>query len=142
MSESDTPRTDEWLAEEKRNPRLSGLGNWLDYCKLLERELTAVRERAVRWEAETWIADEALEQRDQELTAARADLAEIHATGGCSFKELHRVIEQRERLSEALRQAKPCIYERRGYRFDEEMERDEIIRESTEALQSLTTNEQ
>lgn len=41
---TDTPRTDEWLAEEKRNPRISGLGNWLDYCKTLERELTAARE--------------------------------------------------------------------------------------------------
>jgi hypothetical protein len=39
---TDTPRTDEWLAEEKRNPRLSGLGKWPDYCKQLERELTAV----------------------------------------------------------------------------------------------------
>ena len=47
-TETDTPRTDEWLAEEKRNPRLSGLGNWLDYCKLLERELNAVTEQRDR----------------------------------------------------------------------------------------------
>jgi len=39
---------------------------------------------------------------NDELTAARAELAEIHATGGCSFKELHRVIEQRDRLAVAL----------------------------------------
>jgi hypothetical protein len=45
---TDTPRTNEWLAEEKRNPRLSGLGNWLDYCKQLERELAAVTEQRDR----------------------------------------------------------------------------------------------
>jgi len=45
---SDTPRTDEWLEEEKRNPRLSGLGNWLDYCRQLERELTTVTEQRDR----------------------------------------------------------------------------------------------
>ena len=44
-----TPRTDEWLEEEKRNPRISGLGNWLDYCKTLERELTAAREELAEW---------------------------------------------------------------------------------------------
>jgi hypothetical protein len=46
---TDTPRTDEWLAEEKRNPRLSGLGNWIDYCKQLERELTAARAEITEW---------------------------------------------------------------------------------------------
>ena len=45
MNDTPTPRTDEWLEEEKRNPRISGLGNWLDYCKTLERELTAVTEQ-------------------------------------------------------------------------------------------------
>ena len=48
MNDTPTPRTDEWLEEEKRNPRISGLGNWLDYCKTLERELTAVTEQRDR----------------------------------------------------------------------------------------------
>jgi hypothetical protein len=45
---SDTPRTDEWLAEEKRNPRLSGLGPWLGYCQQLERELAEAKEHRDR----------------------------------------------------------------------------------------------
>jgi len=67
--ESDTPRTDAWLAEEKRNPRLSGLGNWLNYCKQLERELTAARAEIERLnfslKQASSIYDVVTEQRDR-----------------------------------------------------------------------------
>ncbi len=39
-----TPQTDEWLAEEQRNPRISGLGPWLGYCQQLERQRDEARE--------------------------------------------------------------------------------------------------
>lgn len=46
MSERPTPETDEWLAEEKRNPRMSGLGPWLGYCQQLERQRDEARDLA------------------------------------------------------------------------------------------------
>jgi len=78
---TDTPRTDEWLAEEKRNPRLSGLGKWLDYCKQLERELTAARAEIAELNEEygTWWAQKSI-----------------------ALDELKEVTEQRDRLAEAL----------------------------------------
>jgi hypothetical protein len=66
---SDTPRTNEWLAEEKRNPRISGLGPWLGYCQQLERELNEALERIEHHKGEIEIhiksCDKATAQRDQ-----------------------------------------------------------------------------
>jgi DNA repair ATPase RecN len=87
MNDTPTPRTDEWLAEEKRNPRISGLGNWIDYCKTLERELTTI-------------------------TAQRDGLHELHNQNAARSKELLELCgtlrEQRDRLAEALRVATAC----------------------------------
>jgi len=94
---TDTPRTDEWLEEEKRNPRLSGLGNWLDYCKQLERELTAVTEQR----------DEALEYADKLAQGLPDGMlpkdVEVLREANCGLAmELTAVTEQRDRLAEAL----------------------------------------
>jgi hypothetical protein len=41
-------------------------------------------------------------QLERELTAARAEIDEIHATGGCSYIELHKVTEQRDKMAVLL----------------------------------------
>jgi hypothetical protein len=46
MSDRPTPETDAWLDEERRNPRISGLGPWLGYCQQLERQRDEAREIA------------------------------------------------------------------------------------------------
>jgi hypothetical protein len=86
---SDTPRTNEWLEEEKRNPRLNGLGKWPDYCKQLERELAIWKHEVDLLRDELAKADKALEdnistfidlkeQRDRlaEASLFLADVAE------------------------------------------------------------------
>ena len=121
MNNTPTPRTDEWLAEEKRNPRISGLGNWLDYCKTLERELTAVTEQRDDFKKELEIANLRLkgkrhpddngimaegeidvkavtEQRD----AASAEFYRYHGLWDRSTKQLETVMYQRDRLAEEL----------------------------------------
>ena len=107
---TDTPRTDEWLEEEKRNPRLSGLGNWLDYCKQLERELTSVTEQRDGLQSGIEYASDQLhkvtEQRDKawqkiENQAERITYLEgatNHATG----TPLSKAIEQRDKLIKAI----------------------------------------
>ena len=59
----------------------------------------------------------------EQLAAARAEIDEIHATGGCSYIKLHKVTAQRDRLAEALEK----VYRSWNYA--------EVARE---ALQSLT----
>ena len=51
--------------------------------------------RSLAWEA--WQASQ------KELTAAREEIEEIHATGGCSFIELQRVTEQRDRALQKIK---------------------------------------
>ena len=43
------------------------------------------------------------DELETELTAARAEIDEIHATGGCSYIELHKVTEQRDEARECLK---------------------------------------
>jgi predicted nucleic acid-binding Zn-ribbon protein len=67
--------------------------------------------------------DEAREQ----LAAARAEIYEIHATVVCSYTELHKVTEQRDRLAVALKSiASGAVYEAK------------CISIARETLQSLT----
>ena len=113
MSESDTPRTDD--LDDKL----------VDLSPNSETDYSLMKSHARKLE--------------RELTAARAEIDRYKLASEHLNQMVNAVTEQRDRLAEALRKAKPFIYERIGYRFDEEMERDEIIRESTEALQSLTT---
>jgi len=118
MSESDTPRVEPVLKLE-RNWAISMDGE----VRLSRHTLISAVECPLYHEEET------INFLCEELTAARAELAEIHATGGCSFKELHRLIEQRDRLAEALKSiASGAVYE------------DKCILIAREALQSLTTN--
>jgi hypothetical protein len=83
---SDTPRTDEWLAEEKRNPRLSGLGPWLGYCQQLERELTKAKEQRDR-----------LAKEVENLQAAQ-----IHTCHDQCQKPMCAMRRQRDTVAEAL----------------------------------------
>jgi hypothetical protein len=69
----------------------------------------------------------------RELTAARAEIEAIHATGGCSFKELHRVIEQRDRLAELLSEYMTKVPLGNQPHM--------LALKADEALQSLTTKE-
>jgi hypothetical protein len=88
-----------------------------DHADCLERELTIV---TAQWDRALedlaglrasvldlshpnikMILSERDEAREQ-LAAARAEIDEIHATGGCSFIELRKVTEQRDRLAVAL----------------------------------------
>jgi cupin superfamily acireductone dioxygenase involved in methionine salvage len=71
------PKTDRYERELDRADYLR------DVVRHLERELAEAREQ---------------------LAAARAEIDEIHATGGCSYIELHKVTEQRDRLAEALQE--------------------------------------
>jgi len=82
---NDTPRTDEWLEEEKRNPRLSGLGNWLDYCKQLERELTAVTEQRDR-------LIETIEPLKYWRDISECDCSSQLPQGGCLRCDFNRVL--------------------------------------------------
>jgi hypothetical protein len=84
-TETDTPRTDEWLAEEKRNPRLSGLGNWLDYCKLLERELNAVTEQRDR-------LTKSIEPLKYWRDISECDCSNPLPQGGCLRCDLDRIL--------------------------------------------------
>jgi len=113
----------------------------------LKQQLTAARERAVRWEAKTWIADEALEQRDQELTAARAEIELLKTNLKISFRQTEQAVqdradehktltEQRDRLAEALKELLRTGDNGYGTPTDSAWEMAE------QALQSLTTNEQ
>ena len=52
MSDRPTPETDAWLAEEQRNPRISGLGPWLGYCQQLERQRDEAREQIAKANSE------------------------------------------------------------------------------------------
>ena len=82
---SDTPRTNEWLEEEKRNPRLNGLGKWPDYCKQLERELADVTEQRDRLaEASLFLADVAEKNTDDTdlWNAAIGKVRELAAVKG------------------------------------------------------------
>jgi uncharacterized protein (DUF3084 family) len=51
-------------------------------------------------------------QKERELTAARAEIDEIHATGGCSYIELHKVTEQRDEARQEVAELKqkPCEF--------------------------------
>jgi hypothetical protein len=89
------------------------------FAQNLERELTAALDASTQWEAEAWRSDELLEQRDNELTAARKELVETRKDFMCLAElldghdatecrmNLVRLKEQRDRLAEALEQWQP-----------------------------------
>jgi hypothetical protein len=118
------------------------------FAQNLERELTAALDASTQWEAEAWRSDELLEQRDNELTAAREELVETRKDFMCLAElldghdatecrmNLVRLKEQRDRLAEAMT---------RIVNIYENPEKGCIPSSSDmydEALQSLTTNEQ
>jgi hypothetical protein len=74
---TDTPETDEALSTAECEDDL------VMSMRRMERQRDEAREESIRF-------------------AALANLAHIHATGGCSYIELHKVTAQRDRLAEAL----------------------------------------
>jgi hypothetical protein len=81
MNAPPTPETDAAWACFKGY--MEPLQDVQDLSRKLERERDEAREESIRF-------------------AALANLAHIHATGGCSYIELHKVTAQRDRLAEAL----------------------------------------
>jgi hypothetical protein len=91
------------------------------FAQNLERELTAALDASTQWEAEAWRSDELLEQRDNELTAAREELVETRKDFMCLAElldghdatecrmNLVRLKEQRDRLAVALQSIKNWI---------------------------------
>jgi|APGre2960657404_1045060.scaffolds.fasta_scaffold02642_14 succinate dehydrogenase/fumarate reductase flavoprotein subunit len=139
MNDTPTPTNDEWIVTDNENyieiasiktcdsiASVHGgktIGDQYDLAvriakvPQLERELTAALEASTQWEAEAWRSDELLEQRDNELTAAREELknpesVEINMIRGniaipdrAEFDYIKRIktlTEQRDRLAEAL----------------------------------------
>jgi hypothetical protein len=86
------------------------------FAQNLERELTAALDASTQWEAEAWRSDELLEQRDNELTAARKELVETRKDFMCLAElldghdatecrmNLVRLKEQRDRLADLVKQ--------------------------------------
>ena len=112
----------------------------------LETELTAALEASTQWEAEAWRSDELLEQRDNELTAAREEIERLK--DHCRIKvkalinqtsERMKAEQQRDRLAEALEQL--MSYQPRSTVMA--MNERHVWSNAKEALQSLTlkTNE-
>jgi hypothetical protein len=94
----------------------ANVGDIWDLCESLERKQDEARAEMIRWQSiaegrgrtdddDTGKAmSNLIRQRDEareHLAAARAEIDEIHATGGCSYIELHKVTAQRDRLAEA-----------------------------------------
>lgn len=97
-----TPRTDNFKSQGRE---------WLPLgiFEKVERELTAALEASTQWEAEAWRSDELLEQRDNELTAAREEIKELNdklddavSDATNAVNDIIRMKWQRDRLAEEL----------------------------------------
>ncbi len=116
MNNTPTPRTDEFskTAYDTDIDDYVAYNKAVAFAQNLERELTAALDASTQWEAEAWRSDELLEQRDNELTAAREELVETRKDFMCLAElldghdatecrmNLVRLKEQRDRLEEAL----------------------------------------
>jgi len=141
MNNTPTPRTDEFskTAYDTDIDDYVAYNKAVAFAQNLERELTAALDASTQWEAEAWRSDELLEQRDNELTAAREELVETRKDFMCLAElldghdatecrmNLVRLKEQRDRLAEALN--KLTQYDLGDIPIG-------IVRECNEALQS------
>jgi hypothetical protein len=123
MNNTPTPRTDEFskTAYDTDIDDYVAYNKAVAFAQNLERELTAALDASTQWEAEAWRSDELLEQRDNELTAAREELVETRKDFMCLAElldghdatecrmNLVRLKEQRDRLAVALQSIKNWI---------------------------------
>ena len=137
---SDTPRTDNIIEKITKFRTSSAIYSLEQFCRTLEKELTAAREELLK----------VIEERRQEALKAAAANSGLLMWQNCAEdaeRELVKATEQRDRLAVAHKLIAGCLLydelnEDQIERADFETAYDELIKISREALQSLNPKQE